>query len=367
MKNLLKVTLIIGVAATAITVPASAGNHLAGLRGPSTLQPSLAEFEGRFDESNSFTTLRQERRSQTASPVQHSNNYGSSYAPTTYNHASQGQNEYVTVNEFEGRFTQPQPHSSWQERRLQAPTYTQPAYRGYSQSYVSPQSNIENYRYQKPKKSKYGNVYDYESGRCGTDCAPAPIQRYYRPIQRTYTAPQTQYYRCWDGEIVANSNGCKAKTVTQTIPQYRCWDGEVVTDRKGCKLKTVTREVYAEPTTSYSNSYSSGSSTTANCPSGTSKQSDGTCLESSSTSFTSYGSGSSYNSSPSYGSIPTNCPAGTIAQSDGTCLESAAPSYSSPYSGASVEFFSTPEPSTPSYGYNNDNSFGLRSYLPKRK
>ena len=318
MKNLLKVTLVIGVAATAITVPASAGNHLAGLRGPSTLQPSLAEFEGRFDKSNSFTTLRQERRSQAASPVQHANNYGSSYAPTTYNYAPQGQNEYVTVNEFEGRFTQPKPHSSWQERRLQAPTYAQPTYHGYSQSYTSSHRRVENYRYQKPQKSKYGNVYDYESGHCKTACAPAPI-RAYRPVQYTYyTAPQIQQYRCWDGEIVANSNGCKDITETITIPQFRCWDGEIVTDSKGCKLKTVTREVYAEPT-------------------------------------------------PSYNSTPVNCPSGTTAQSDGTCLESAYPSYSSPYSGSSVELFTTPEPTTPSYGYNSDNSFGLRSHLPKRK
>ena len=30
--------------------------------------------------------------------------------------------------------------------------------------------------------------------------------------------------------------------MTQTVQQYRCWDGEVVTDVNGCKPQTVTRQ-----------------------------------------------------------------------------------------------------------------------------
>ena len=50
-------------------------------------------------------------------------------------------------------------------------------------------------------------------------------------------------YKCWDGAIVSDINGCAPQTVTDTVQQYRCWDGEVVTDVNGCKQQTVTREV----------------------------------------------------------------------------------------------------------------------------
>ena len=50
-------------------------------------------------------------------------------------------------------------------------------------------------------------------------------------------------YKCWDGAIVSDLNGCAQQTVTTTVQQYRCWDGEVVSDINGCKPQTVTREV----------------------------------------------------------------------------------------------------------------------------
>ena len=145
---------------------------------------------------------------------------------------------------------------------------------------------------------------------------------------------------------------------------------------------------------------SSGSSTTysapttsfepVSCPAGTTAQSDGTCLQGSSSSFstgtiyssgsTDYSSSTSYptTSEPSYSSSttysgsssasfePVNCPAGTTAQSDGTCLQGG----SSAFTGSSVELYTGDASSTtstsPSYGYNNDGSFGS-DYLPIRK
>ena len=58
--------------------------------------------------------------------------------------------------------------------------------------------------------------------------------------------PVVTGYRCWNGDVVSDINGCPAQTVTQTVQQYRCWDGEVVTDVNGCKPQTVTRERISE-------------------------------------------------------------------------------------------------------------------------
>ena len=58
--------------------------------------------------------------------------------------------------------------------------------------------------------------------------------------------PVVTGYRCWNGDVVSDINGCPAQTVTQSVQQYRCWDGEVVTDINGCKPQTVTRERISE-------------------------------------------------------------------------------------------------------------------------
>jgi len=66
------------------------------------------------------------------------------------------------------------------------------------------------------------------------------------PAKPRVVAPVTRevtQYKCWDGAIVSDVNGCARQTTTQTIQQYRCWDGEVVSDVNGCKRQTVTREV----------------------------------------------------------------------------------------------------------------------------
>lgn len=82
----------------------------------------------------------------------------------------------------------------------------------------------------------------------------------------------------------------------------------------------------------------------ADCPSGTTKQADGTCLE------RSYSSSSSYSSSWSYSAPAPQmaaCPAGTSKQSDGTCLSSAVTSYTPSYTTSSVSTtYRAPAPTT---------------------
>jgi len=311
MKTALTITLLLsGVAA--IAIPVSAGHP-------------LAEFEGRWNGSS---------------------HQSSSYVPSSH---VQGENvRYYSADEY----------------------YSQraPQLRGFSNAGHGSYGH-------KAKKSRfgYGNIYDYESGHCGHDCAPAPVQTYSRPTYHYRPAPQQTYrqitqYKCWDGEIVDTTDGCKPQYITTTIPQFRCWDGEIVTDENACKRQTITRQVAS---TGYSSSHSSSLTTIpTNCPSGTTAQSDGTCLESSYSS-PSYGSSSSYSSSSSSfgGTVPTNCPSGTIAQSDGTCLESSSSNYSNPYTGSSVEIFSGDVRTTnsPTYGYASDGSYGAVDYLPIRK
>lgn len=194
--------------------------------------------------------------------------------------------------------------------------------------------------------STYGNIYDYESGHCGKDCA-APTTRTYRPavISQPNTLRKVIQFKCWDGELVATETGCKPQTITKTIPQYRCWDGEIVTDIDGCKPQTVTRQRQVQTSASSygSTSYTSGS-TRQNCPAGTAIQSDGTCLDLSSNTGSAYSGSSSYINSTSFssgysGSSAVSCPSGTVKQSDGICLGSNSSSYANPYAGSPVELY----------------------------
>jgi len=364
MKTILKITLLASAAGLAVTLPVSAADELSGLRGMFSPQSAVAEFKSR----------------------------------------------YAAPQSQAGAWQQ----ETWQQRRLQAQqSYTQPTHAThYAQSSYTQHRQAEpNVRYYTaeeyygrnqltgqlaPKAAKrprfgFGDIYDFESGRCGKACAaPAPVRvysprpTYYAPAVRQQPVRQLAGYRCWNGEIVQDKNGCERQTISQTIPQYRCWDGEVVTDKNGCKRQTITREVVRQvnpsPVSSSptrSTSFNSAS-TPVNCPSGTSIQADGTCLQFSSTPTSSFDSGSSFSSSSSssYGSgssfsggIPTNCPSGTIAQTDGTCLESGGSTdFSNPFTGSSVEIFSGNETSsTPSYGYQSDGSYGITDYPPIRK
>ena len=345
MKALFKLTILSGAAITAaIAVPVAAGSQTNFLRGQFAPQSSIAEFEGRYVEP---------------------------------------QSQYATQTQYVSEQSQYVP---WQHKRLQASTYSQ------ASSYSQPSSNIQvssdhifprtagiyytddnrkirsgNRAYSDYASSKssstYGNVYDYESGHCGSDCV-TPTPRYYRPVITQQYRPAVRQtrsvlrkvtrYKCWDGEVVATQNGCKPQTITKTIPQFRCWDGEVVTDQNGCKPQTVTRQVQASTSSYSSSSFGSSSSTSGsnrqNCPSGTTLQTDGTCLEtggyntgSTFSGSSSYGSGSSYSSGYSGGNS-AECPSGTVKQSDGTCLESNSSGYISPYAGSSVELFTGNEP-----------------------
>jgi len=147
------------------------------------------------------------------------------------------------------------------------------------------------------QNSRYGDVYDYESGHnCGQACiAPALAQPVRAPA---YVPPQAVtgppiYVDC------ATMGSCAAQQPAT---------------------------VYAEPQT-YSNSYSESttySSAPANCPAGTTAQANGTCLQNSSyssMSTTTYtGPTSTYSGTMTHSSA-VNCPSGTTKQADGTCLQ----------------------------------------------
>ena len=105
------------------------------------------------------------------------------------------------------------------------------------------------------------------------------------------------------------------------------------------------------------------------CPTGTTAQPDGTCLQASySTAPTvrtpTYRAGPAF-TTPSYSTssnsysvqAPVDCPAGTTAQSDGTCLQSGAPGYSSQsstYSAPSTSYGS----GTTDYSSSSSSSYG---------
>lgn len=146
-----------------------------------------------------------------------------------------------------------------------------------------------------PQDSRYGDIYDYESGQsCGQACIAPPAQQ---PVRApAYVPPQPVsgppiYVDC----SVMGSCAPQASTV------------------------------YTQPQTGYSENYSQHttySSAPLNCPAGTTPQADGTCLQGSSHS-SSYSSStnSSYSGTMSY-SADIHCPAGTVKQADGTCLQS---------------------------------------------
>ncbi len=149
-----------------------------------------------------------------------------------------------------------------------------------------------------PQNSRYGNIYDYESGHnCGQSCAaPAPSHAMRAPA---YVPPQP----------------------VSGPPIYV--DCSVM---GSCAPQAAT--VYTAPQAPHSNTYSQSmtySSAPMNCPAGTTAQADGTCLQDSSYSQ-SYSSTTTYNeTSPYQGTLsysdPVNCPGGTMAQPDGTCLQ----------------------------------------------
>ncbi len=205
----------------------------------------------------------------------------------------------------------------------------------------------------------------------GTCAQPAPV--YAAPAPTTvYTQPapvqsyqgqsyQGQSYQSYSQNTYSAPVNCPAGTTSQ--PDGTCMQSGY---SSGSNYSSST---YSAPATTYGEP--------VNCPAGTTAQSDGTCMQgggSSSYSVTlpdthtpsaSYGYSSSSYSSAS--SAPVDCPAGTTAQSDGTCMQGG----SSSYSGSSVELYTgdaaTSSSSTSSYGYTSDGGYGATDYLPIRK
>ena len=266
------------------------------------------------------------------------------------------------------------------------------------------------------QSARYGNVYDYERGQnCGQACvAPAPkahtSSRYGHTA--THSAPMHVAQPPVYVDCAAMGTCAPQPTTVYTQPapvqyqsapvQYQssttyaqapanCPAGTTAQSDGTCMQSSYSStSTYSAPATSYgsssysSSSYSAPASMPADCPAGTTAQSDGTCMQGSSYgSSTSYGSTSSYSapilpdtydsfsSSSSYSSAsaaPANCPAGTTAQSDGTCMQGGS---SSSYTGSSVQLYTgdatTSSSTSPSYGYTSDGSYAATDYLPIRK
>jgi len=202
-------------------------------------------------------------------------------------------------------------------------------------------------------QSRYGNIYDYESGHnCGQSCvapaAPATTARYGAPVTQAPTYnPAPVYVDCTQLGTCAPQT---APVYTQPAPVY-----------------TQPAPVYTQTTQNYS-SGTTYASEPVSCPAGTTAQSDGTCLQSGS----SYSTGTtyseptpSYSSGTTYASEPVNCPAGTTAQADGTCMQSG-----SAFTGSTVELYqgdaSSNTNSSTGYGYTGG-SYNAGDYLPVRK
>jgi len=106
------------------------------------------------------------------------------------------------------------------------------------------------------------------------------------------------------------------------------------------------------------------------CPAGTKAQSDGTCLQGSTSTYSAPTLPGTYDnySASSVSSAPVNCPAGTTAQPDGTCMQGGS---GTSYSGSSVELYTgdatTSSSTTSSYGYTSDGGYAATDYLPIRK
>lgn len=245
-------------------------------------------------------------------------------------------------------------------------------------------------------QSRYGNVYDYESGRnCGAacaapvpqtpqantrygapvvaaptynqapvyvdcaqmgTCAPQPRVVYTQPAAPVY-APQTQYQAAPSFAQAAPVN-CPPGTTPQS-------DGTCL---QGGAMGSMSMPANQIETLTMPGTFSQ---TPVNCPPGTTAQSDGTCMQG--------GSGSMRFESPSitmpgtFSQTPVDCPPGTSAQSDGTCLQGGSATFSMPassFENSTVEIFqgdaSTQQP-TGSYGYASDGSYGRTDYLPIRK
>lgn len=213
------------------------------------------------------------------------------------------------------------------------------------------------------QSTRYGNVYDYEGGAycegaaCSADSrygdsgyvAPAPVATYPAPVP----AQENVIYA--DCSVVS---GMSCPTQTQSYPVYTQQTTSVTSAPAQCPAGTIaqgdgtcmqTSTTGYSSTTTTSTSYSGSSM--ADCPAGTTMQADGTCMQSSSSWSSSSSSSTSYSGS-SYGTTTTSCPSGTTLQADGTC---------SMNEGYSVEIYDSG-----STGYQTE-GYTPRDYRPVRK
>lgn len=224
----------------------------------------------------------------------------------------------------------------------------------------------QRYGHQQSMPVSPGVVY-VDCATMGT-CAPQPSyqQQTYQAPAQTYSQPTTSYAQSYNTQSysapMAQAADCPAGTTMQS-------DGTCMQSSYGSTSSYSSTPSYSSGT-SYSSTSSYGGETVA-CPSGTSKQPDGTCMQTGSSfgSTSSYSSGSSYSSASTFGtSAPANCPAGTTAQSDGTCMEGGSVSS---YAGGTATIYAgdaAPSTSTSTYGgYASDGSYTANSYLPIRK
>ena len=202
-------------------------------------------------------------------------------------------------------------------------------------------------------------VTTYSQPQTVITAAPAPI---------TYAAPSVRLAPPVRPTVVRRTIRIEEAPVARAERVYGetapCPVGTTPQADGSCLENTVVASTsYAAPSYSYSassgistttSSYSSYSAPveTAPCPAGTTKQADGSCMQSSISygpaySTPSYSSASSYSSStyvPSV-SIPATemapCPAGSTKQADGTCMQSGSSSYS--YSASSTTGYSLPD------------------------
>ncbi len=206
---------------------------------------------------------------------------------------------------------------------------------------------------------RYGNVYDYEGGAACVENCGAPATSRYGDTGYVQQAPVYQgrtenviYADC----SVINGMACPApvsqpaQVYTQPAPVYT----------QPAPVYTQPAPVYTQQTQTYTTQ-----SAPAECPSGTTPNGDGTCMQNSYESTTSYTtpttSYESYDSTPSYttpsystGAVESApCPAGTTAAGDGTCMES---SY------GSTSYDTTSSSSTYDYGTTSTTDYGTTDY-----
>lgn len=155
--------------------------------------------------------------------------------------------------------------------------------------------------------SRYGDVYEYESGGSGCNANARDCGLVAQP----YTAPQTVY----SGQN-AYSN--------QTIGGQAVSPGVVYADCSTVGgMNCNQQQVYTPP--AYTPPVNTGPMT---CPSGTTPAGDGTCMQSGgSYDYSSTTTATTSYTGPSYSGETADCPAGTTATGDGTCMESGGSSY----------------------------------------